>query len=257
MAIKINPIAMKKIFALPFFLLLSLLLFTTCKKKPSDGTVNLIFEHQVGSQKLVLNEYLYTCEAGYEYSVIRLKYYVSNFVLTRDDGEEYILDAVHYRELGVDNTRMLEMFDVPPGTYTSLSFIYGLDEDTNVPGGLENTVTNINMEWPLVPPGYHYMKLEGKYKMPGTGEIKAYNTHTGATGGNQNYINITLPLNNLEVSDNSWDITLVMDLEEWYQNPSTYDFEEFGSMIMDNQDAQAVLKANGADIFHVESMEVN
>ena len=237
--------------------LLSLALLGACKKKPTDGTVNLIFEHEVDGQPVTLNEYLYTCEAGYEYSVIRLKYYVSNIVLTRDDGEEYRLDVAHYRELGVDATRMLELLDVPSGTYTSLSFIHGLDEETNVPGGLPNTITNINMEWPLTPPGYHYMKFEGKYKMPGTGEIKAYNTHTGPTGGNQNYIQVTLPLNNLEIEDNSWDITLVMDLNEWYQNPETYDFEVFGSMIMENQAAQAVLKANGADVYRIESMEVN
>lgn len=242
-----------------FFLgiLLILVIFSACKKKATDGTVNLIFEHVVDGEEVILNDYVYTCAAGYDFSVIRLKYYVSNFVLTRDDGTEYRLDEVHYRELGVDATRMLELVDVPPGTYTSLSFIHGIDEDTNVPGGLPNTITNINMEWPLDPPGYHYMKFEGKYKMPGTEEIKAYNTHTGPTGGNQNYIQFTLPLNNMEVGDNVWDITLVMDLNEWYQNPQNYDFEEFGSEIMENQAAQEVLKANGADIFSIASMEVN
>ncbi len=247
---------MRKISVLTIGLLFSLLLFSTCKKDPGEGTVELIFEHEVNGQDLVLNEFLYTCEAGYEFSVIRLKYYISNFVLTRDDGTEYRLDKVHYRELGVDATRTLEMADVPAGTYTSLSFIYGLDQETNVPGGLENTTTNINMEWPM-PPGYHYMKFEGKYKIPGTGEVKAFNTHTGATGGNQNFIQISLPLHGLEIDDNSWDITLVMDLNEWYQNPNTYDFEFFGPMIMENQNAQAALKANGADVFSVESMEVN
>ncbi|MBK8491352.1 MAG: hypothetical protein IPL49_10805 [Saprospirales bacterium] len=124
-------------------------------------------DQNVAGQELVTNDYRYTCQAGYTFSVIRLQYYTSNFVLHRDDGTEYLLDEVHYRELGLDDTRSITLPDVPPGKYTSLSFTYGLDEATNVDGGLPNTLTNINMEWPLPgDQGYHYMKFEGNTNYP-------------------------------------------------------------------------------------------
>ena len=248
---------MKKNHTFHIFILLALLFLSACKKDPTDGTVVLFFDHNVAGEEVVTHEYIYTCEAGYNFSVIRLQYYTSNFVLHRDDGFEYHLDEVHYRELGIEKTHSLTLLDVPTGNYTSLSFIYGLDEATNVDGGLPNTLTNINMEWPLVgDQGYHYMKFEGKYKITGTGETKAFNLHTGATDNNQNYIEVNIPLNNLNINDNTWHISLMMDLNEWLQNPNTWDFEFWGPMIMANQDAQLMLKANGATVFSVASMEV-
>ena len=140
--------------------------------------------------------------------------------------------------------------------YVQLNFTFGLDENVNVDGGLPNTLTNINMEWPIPgDQGYHYMKFEGKYDSFNSGVIKNFNLHTGATKGNQNYINISLPLNDLVLVDEDWDIHVMLDLNEWMQNPITYDFEVFGPMIMANQDAQDILKANGPSVFSIESIE--
>ncbi|MBK7407057.1 MAG: hypothetical protein IPJ40_02650 [Saprospirales bacterium] len=248
---------MKKIHTFLTLGFFALFLFSACTKEATNGTVVLLLDQNVAGQELVTNDYRYTCQAGYTFSVIRLQYYTSNFVLHRDDGTEYLLDEVHYRELGLDDTRSITLPDVPPGKYTSLSFTYGLDEATNVDGGLPNTLTNINMEWPLPgDQGYHYMKFEGKYKLPGSEDVKAFNLHTGPTGNNPNYIHITLPLQNMNIDGNTWNITLMMDLNEWLQNPNTWDFEVWGPMIMANQDAQLTLKANGATVFSVESMKL-
>jgi hypothetical protein len=246
---------MKLHFSLLTGCLLAILLLSACQKDAEKGAVTLLFDEEVSGQPVVLNDFRYDCQAGYTFSVIRLKYYVSNFALRKSDGTEYRLDTVHYYEMGLDDTRAFTLRDVPPGTYTQLSFIHGLDETINVDGGLPNTLTNINMIWPLPgDQGYHYMKFEGKYKTPGSETVKAYNLHTGPTGNNQNYIRITLPLNNLKIDGDEWQIGLRMDLNEWLQNPHTYDFETFGHMIMDKQDAQLILKANGADVFRVVSV---
>jgi hypothetical protein len=46
-----------------------------------------------------------------------------------------------------------------------------------------------------------------------------------------------------------------MDVNEWLQNPATYDFETYGPAIMMNQTAQEALRANGATVFTVSSIE--
>ncbi|MFZ2898507.1 MAG: MbnP family protein [Saprospiraceae bacterium] len=239
-------------------ILSALFLFTACEKEISKGVVIINHHHQVAGQEVVTGQFLYTCQAGYPFSVTRLQYYTSNYVLHREDGTDYRLDTAHYSELELGETHSITMADVPPGKYTALSFIFGLDEDTNVDGGLPNTLTNINMEWPLPgDQGYHYMKFEGKYKVPATGDEKPYKLHTGATGNNQNYIEITLPLSGLDIDGNTWDLSLKMDLNEWLQNPNTWDFEFWGPAIMANQDAQLVLKANGTTVFSVESLKIH
>lgn len=241
---------------IPTVFITLLFLFSGCKKDATIGFVQINFDHNVGGQDLAFNDTWYTCAAGHKFAVTRLKYYVSNFTLHESGGNDFTTNIVHYRDLEYPETASLLLSDVPNGEYTSLSFIIGLDAATNVDGGLPNTTTNINMEWPIPgDQGYHYMKFEGRYDSLGTGVIKNYNLHFGASGGNQNFVEITLPLNSLKMNGDGWNINLNMDLNEWLQNPNTYDFEEFGSMIMANQDAQQTLKENGATVFSVTSVE--
>ncbi len=243
------------------FLSVSLVMLSLsgCKKDSDPGLVQLSFDQTVDGKPLILNEVWYDCAAGHKFQVTRLKYYASNFVLHAKDGTQHELRAVHYRDIENPDTRTFSMGEVPDKEYESLSFIFGLDEATNVDGGLPNTLTNINMEWPLPgDQGYHYMKFEGRWDSYGTGEIKNFNLHTGATGNNQNYIHISLSFPRpVKLVSGVWDIRLEMDLNEWLQNPIVYDFETFGSMIMSNQEAQSVLKQNGADVFTIRAVEKN
>jgi hypothetical protein len=236
---------------------LLLMLVSGCKKDEDPGFVRLNFDHEVNGKELKLNETWYDCAAGHQFQVARLKYYVSNFTLKNARGDIFETSEVHYRDVENPDTRSFMLKNVPPDEYTSLSFVFGLDEVTNVDGGLPNTTININMEWPLPgDQGYHYMKFEGRYNSLGTGVLKNFNLHTGATGNNQNYVQITLPFYHaMNIDGNTWNLNLSMDLNEWLQNPNVYDFETFGPMIMANQNAQIVLKANGSDVFSVLTME--
>lgn len=244
---------------LPLFLLLLVLgLFSSsCKKEDSKPAFQLSFEHEVAGQDLVMFTQWYDCAAGHKFQVHRLKYYLSNFNFQKSDGTAFQTGLVQYIDLEDPSTLNLLLQEVPEGEYTGMSFIIGLDEFTNVNGGLPNTITNINMEWPLPgDQGYHYMKFEGRYDSLGMGSIKNFNLHTGATGGNQNYVQVQLQFDNsINVNSGTWNIHLMMDLNEWLQNPHVYDFETFGPMIMANQDAQQILKENGADVFSVKAIE--
>ncbi len=244
---------MKKIIGLA---VLAVLLMTACKEDPDPGTIVFNFEHKIGDQALELDNMIYISPAGHPFEVARLKYYVSNFSLHNTDGTSYDTEVIHYREVGVDDTKTLTMEKIPDGTYNKISFVYGLDEDTNVDGGLENTLTNQNMIWPIPGDfGYHYMKFEGRYDSLATGVIKNFNLHTGATQQNQNFVEITVTLpSNITIDGNSWEVDRMMDMEEWLQNPTVYDFAEFGQAIMMNQVAQEVLKANGVDVWSADKV---
>ncbi|MBI5916784.1 MAG: hypothetical protein HY842_15515 [Bacteroidetes bacterium] len=239
------------------FAFTAILFLTTCKKESQNGFVHLHFNHAVGTEELVLNNAWYPCAAGHLFSVVRLKYYTSNFSMHRSDGTAFQVNEAHYRDAETPETESFTLKDVPNGEYTGLSFILGLDEAANVDGGLPNTTTNINMEWPLPgDQGYHYMKLEGKYDSLSTGVLRNFNLHTGATGGNQNYVEISLLFHHpMRLNGDTWNISLAMDLEEWLEHPHVYDFDAFEPTIMGNQDAQQALKENGADVFSVTSVE--
>ncbi len=246
---------MLKILAAAMFAL-SLFAFWGCDKEKNPGFVTVYLDHDVAGQALDFDIIKYASKAGHPFSVARLKYYVSNITLHDVNGSTFEIKDVHYRDAAENDTRSFTSNKVPSGTYDRISFVYGLDETTNVDGGLPNTQTNINMEWPIPgDQGYHYMKLEGKYDSLGTGIIKNFNLHTGPTMGNQNYIQMSFPISAIAVDGNSWGIYLKMDINEWLENPNTYDFEQFGPMIMMNQNAQEILKANGSSVFSIGKVE--
>ena len=85
--------------------------------------------------------------------------------------------------------------------------------------------------------------------------FKNFNLHTGATQGNQNFVEITVSLpSEITIDGNTWEVDMVMDMMEWLQNPNDYDFAEFGQAIMMNQNAQELLKANGADVWSADKV---
>jgi hypothetical protein len=254
----INNTIMKKYTFLKIFTLTFILLsLFSCKKDSEVGTITLRLNHEVDGEQLEIEQIKYLSKAGHAYSVVNLKYYLSQIVLHENKGSTFSSDNVHLFDILNPASEQYEMQDVPNGDYTSISFIFGLDETTNVDGGLENNFENINMEWPIPgDQGYHYMKFEGRYDSLATGIIKSFNIHTGATMGNQNYFELTLPFSKMALRSNSWTINLSMDLNEWFQNPNTFDFA-IREMIMTNQTSQEMLKANGATVFSITSVTKN
>ncbi len=249
---------MNKLYALLFFpVLFSLIAFQSCKDDTADeGSVTLNINYVVGQEDLNFDITQYETPQGYEYSIITMRHYLSRLKLINDSGTEVGMVDVHYADAREPGSTTVNLGKIPNGTYSTFEFIFGLDEEMNVDGGLDNTLENINMEWPIPgDQGYHYMKYEGKYTIPPEAEVKSFNLHTGATGGNQNYIPVSLPIGPLVVDGNTWTIDLTIDLAEWLENPQTYDMEEFGAAIMMNQAAQEVLKANGATVFSTSAFK--
>ena len=234
----------------------SLFTSTGCTDDVTSGTLQLKLEETIGGEDFTFDQMIYAAAAGHTYSAITLKYYLSRVQIKSKDGALLDLADVIYRDVRDGETQVISFGEIPNGEYTSLEFVFGLDSVMNVDNGLENTIENINMEWPIPgDQGYHYMKFEGKYDVYNMGEIHSYNIHLGATKGNQNYFHVSLALPPLMMNGSNWQIQLGMDLNEWFQNPEVYDFEEYGQAIMMNQSAQEHLKGNGMSVFTVMSVD--
>ena len=107
------------------------------------------------------------------------------------------------------------------------------------------------MEWPIpMGGGYHYMKLEGEYI--NNLETNFFNLHAGGLDGNPYEIHIDLPNSGFEISTNSLELTLNMEISNWLRNPTDWDFAYWGPGIMGNPDAQATVQKNGQNVFSIE-----
>ena len=82
------------------FVALSLvLIISSCKKdeettpSPDPSTLNIQLSHAVDANVLYFDSLLYTNEAGYNYAISRVWYYLSNVRLIKSDSSEIkILD---------------------------------------------------------------------------------------------------------------------------------------------------------------------
>lgn len=253
------------------FILLGLVtvMFTACNddndSKEDNAVLKIVFDHSVKNDKLEFYKFKYQAKAGYPYKVVTLRYFTSEYKLYKDDGNTVDLDTFHYREADVEHeyTRNLIVKNIPAGTYDGIAFIHGLSEKYNrpissdEPHSLPNKEEYLDMYWPWQEDGqYHYMKYEGEYIWHD--DTLSFKLHTGPTDGNQNYIKIDkLAFDPVQVeAGDTLTITLNMDLNEWIENPVTYDFHKFGKGIMRNQQAQDILKKNGKTVYSVKKVEI-
>jgi hypothetical protein len=227
-----------------------------CKEEPPIGPahLNFTFSHQVGPDDVVLDNIQYTNAFGNNYSIVTLRYFISDIRLNKADGSNVWIDAEHYVDITEASTLTflpdMEIFD---GDYTSISFIYGLDSLKNTNFRYTNPPES-NMEWPLaMGGGYHYMKLEGKIDSAGTGVIKNYQAHSGPTMGNQYYLEVELPNSAITVDGLDMTVDIMMDINQWWTDPHTLDLNDI-TMVMGNMMVQEKFKANGANVFSLGSV---
>ena len=260
-----------KIFKLNLVSILAVLIFFSLlnsgcdKSKNETGFLKVVFDHKVKDKDFEFYKFIYKAKAGYPYEIITLRYFTSEFDLYKDDSSIVELDTFHYREADKAHEYTRDMvLEIPTGTYNGISFIHGLGDKYNKPikgtesHSLPNTVDEyLDMYWPWQEDGqYHYMKYEGAYAKDG--DTLSFKLHTGPTDGNKNFIIINkLSFENTTVDPgDTMVITVVLDLNEFIENPVTYDFDEFGKGIMKNQDAQDILKKNGENAYNVRKVEI-
>jgi len=240
--------------------LLAAFALSACGDDPTElegfGTVVIQFDHVVDGAALAMNTGTYTNAMGNSYSVSKLEYVMSDFTLSRSDGD-FEMTGQHYRDATDATTATLTLSDVPAGQYTTLTFVFGVPASVNTTGSLPD-LDAAGMAWPaMMGGGYHYMRNEGAYTPTGGGTAN-FTTHTGPTMGADYTFTVTLTLPSALTLDDgeSYTVNVEMDVNEWYTAPNDWDFNDYG-LIMGNADAQTLLRANGASVWSAASVSAN
>lgn len=241
----------------------------SCGKTTDYGNLDVRISYTVNNESLICDSMAYTNEAGNRFHVTEIQWFISNVTLKSDQGNEYILghrevntlfsvaqDHIFYIDTNIPESQTLEMASLPCGHYISMSFTFGLNHDDNVTGLFVNPPES-NMFWPEpLGGGYHYMKLNGKY-LDSDDNLVPLNIHLGIgqnethTEFYQNFFSVELSIDLYLAANANNTINLDMNIDHWFCCPNIYDFNTFGSAIMQNQAAQNLLKENGNDVFSV------
>ncbi|GAB3017508.1 hypothetical protein GCM10027051_22940 [Niabella terrae] len=248
------------------------LLFSCTKDKDIDfdntqkGTLTVEFDNIVGDADLQLNTARYINSSSEEFSVTKLKYYVSNFEFTRNDGSVYIVppDSSYFLIDESVASSHRPQFRLPEGKYSSLSFIVGVDslrstsDISERTGVLDPAGEGGDMYWGWNS-GYIFLKLEGGY---GAGLQQQYMYHIGGFGGynaptinNIKTIRLNLTARGMpQVTEgNRANIHLMVDLKELFQGPAALKIAEHPNVMF--SDYSTVIADNYAAMFHHDHTE--
>ncbi len=171
-----------------FSVIIAALLFGlfSCKKEVENETTNdselkIGFEHYFDNEKLILNK-TYIAANQNELKFNKIKYYISNVILKREDGTEWVDENCYYlMDEWASSVNEIHLKNIPAGNYTQLSYLVGVDSAMNVEGDQAGVLAPANnMLWSWAS-GYIFIKLEGRSPQADRGFF-AY--HVGGFSGN-------------------------------------------------------------------------
>lgn len=232
------------------------ILMAACRKQPDpipekaplidNGGIGLPglrvqFTPTVNGAPLVLRSAWYRNAAGDSFQVSDHKYYVSNFTLQTDSGavvkvpESYFLvDAadVHPREIR----------NVPPGTYTRISFLLGVDSARNVSGAQTGDLEQSKgmfWDWDA---GYIMAKLEGFSPQSILSGSDFYFHIAGFSGRNNvlQTISFDLPTPLLVKAGEMPTLQFQSDVASWFSGASPFGFADYSSVMAPGPQAVAI-----------------
>ena len=232
-------------------------MLVACTKPKSQGDLTLNVGYSINGKPLITDTLCYINEAGNEFMITEIQWFLSQIELQDEQGVWIPMEPrIFYIDTNIPESQTYRISSIPTGKYKTLRFTFGLDEEDNRTG-LFSDPPESHMFWPEpLGGGYHYMKLNGKY-LDENEELAPLNIHLGIgqneshTEFYQNYFSVEIPIDFaiLENAENQLNLTMIID--NWFRNPNLYDFNEYGSAIMQNQAAQQALKENGNDVFKI------
>jgi hypothetical protein len=276
-------------------------IFSACNNnedpKPGEKTGQLRIDivHTVDGNPLVTNQLIYVNAASNEYLVTEVQWFISDLRLIKPSGDVVPYnynEGIFYVDTDIAETFYINPdFKLPAGDYKGIAFTFGFSEEQNISNRFVNPPESF-MFWPeYLGGGYHYMKLNGKWKNL-QGQLANFNFHLGigqvydttasksqmtdlntcclpmhCTGFKPPEDGKILPVidfihNHFEVvfdelpftvtDGGTTNLTLNMKIENWFQTPHVYDHNHWGGSIMQNQDAMQTGCENGWDVFEMK-----
>jgi len=263
-------------------LLVGSFVLISCKKPPpvvetKYGKIRFEFLHYWEGEPIVYDTLMYVNAAGNELMVNEIQYFISDVTLHSDFGSRMIKDwiDIYYVDKDIPSTLTWNVFDrIPVGDYSATSFIFGIPGSKNIPYMYVNPPER-DMFWPffLGGPngGYHYLKINGKWRQMPQDQISPFDFHLGVgqiyaggvievdsiTAFVQNFFTVNLPASGFSIEEEKTTvIQVVMNVDQWFENPNSFDLNFWGGYIMQNQNALHAASSNGLNVFSVKTIQI-
>ncbi|WP_179344498.1 MbnP family protein [Winogradskyella ursingii] len=241
------------------------LFLTSCSNDNDDSIRDVIttfqFSHNWNGETVTnedFNDFKFINENGETLSIERLRYIISDMTFTTMSGEDIELDIYNL----VDVTNGTGLFfspdtTIPSGTYSNVSFTFGLDNEDNSENYQDLNSASFNVP-AMLGGGYHYMQFDGKY-LDADSNQQSFNYHSiravDNPGDNPNFPQDTFFTVNLGETTFTNDTTIEIEanLAEWFKSPNLWNLNELNTVLMPNSAAQIMMYQNGQTVFNLKS----
>lgn len=182
------------------------------------GSLQLNITHTFGGVAFDLAPSTYITAANDTIRVTQLAYYISNIVLTDVNGKKTPMNGYFLQEFLPGKPNKISLQNVPAGTYTSISYLIGVDSLANSTGEHDGDLDpSYGMYWTWNT-GYVFVRLKGRYGA-------ANNSYSIDIGGTQNGMKVSHNLLPYKVSGTGFAAALTFDVAKVFNTPNIYDFK--------------------------------
>lgn len=203
-----------------FLLIFAPLLGFNCKKekgKAAAAKLQINIQHLIDGSVLERNK-TYTNHFGESFTISKLKYYISNLVLVKNNSRVSIPDTYYLIDDSLAASKNIQV-SIPVDSYSGISFLLGVDSLHNVSGaqaGALDPVHEMLWSWST---GYIMAKLEGK-SAASTAPNQMIEYHIGGFKGSNNVLRtVNVNFNSLLPVNDKQSLTIGLDaeLQKWFK----------------------------------------
>ena len=158
--------------------------FSAAHKYPpvKTGALKIIFINTANGKPITLRDSLYSNYFGEQYSISKLKYYISNITLANHAGSKNL--GGYYLMNAASDENSFEIA-LQPGNYNNLEFLLGVDSLRNCSGAQTGALDPMNDMFWTWNSGYVMLKLEGT-STASTADLQRIEHHIGGYKGTNN-----------------------------------------------------------------------
>lgn len=169
------------------FLIGLLVLPASCLHAQNKATLKISFLNTIQNTPVMLDSVQYSNCWNEDYTISKLKYYISNIELQTAD-KKVIKEDNSYHLINEEDTASKSFsFLLSPEKYTSISFVIGVDSLKNVSGAQTGALDPMNGMFWTWNTGYIMLKLEGSSPQSNAINNKV-EYHIGGFSGNNNVL---------------------------------------------------------------------
>jgi hypothetical protein len=183
-----------------------------------QGNLRLSVGHTFGNVPLQAAPATYTTTANDTVKITELRYYISHVTLTTAAGNKVNLENHNLLDYTPGQNTEITLQNVPAGTYTSISYIIGVDSVSNSSGAQVGDLDPSNGMFWTWNTGYVFFRLKGRYGA-------SNNSYSFDIGGGNNRMFATHSLSAYNVSGTSVTATLSFDVSRVFNAPNVYDLK--------------------------------